>query len=1229
MKILELVLDAFGPFTDVALDLSAGQEGLHLIYGANEAGKSSALRALRQALFGIPAQSPDNFVHPYSKMRVGLSVRGGDGGILQFIRRKGNRGTLLTADGVTPLADEILGRFLNGLSETEFKSRFALDHDELVEGGKVILQGGGELGAVLFQAGGGLKNLLDVQRELDRELENLFKPGGSKPRINARLAELRAKKETLRNTSLRSAEWLEHDTASRRARERLDEVEVELAAKQAARRRLERLKEALPLLIRQQRSEQELSRLGEVPLLSDAFPKTRIEALGLREATLAARERTLGTMIRLDCEIAELAVPEELLAESGAIENLRDRLGTDRKVRKALPAEEANLVQILASAQDLLAELQPNLRQQQRVVRPEEARGSPPQESVLSLEELIATAEPLKLTRMQKSAIQKLASEWTRLKAEQEQIQKQLAELSTQLSADQTERKGLLTPGQTSPLERALKQSQDQGDLDRTLETARTRLALAEQEAACALAQLPLWTGTLEELETASLPTSETIDRFEAVFAELEAQRDHHRAVRNQVVLEYTEAEAALEQLRQAAGTVPSEDDLARTRADRDRLWQLIRGAWEGNRLPAAEAVQKILGSGCPPIITPETVAGCFEHLRDKADLQADRLRREIERVTKQATAQAILYKTRQRLEFLATEEEQIAHRDAEVQRQWSTTWASLAISPLSPREMRRWLQLRGDLLKQATEIRSGRSEVETIERRLITHRRQLVQQLQVLGEPTCSCDEPLAALRDRADARLKQLAAIESRRSKLIEAETKLQRQMDGAQRQGRAVEERLNSWRSEWATLIVPLGFDMEAPAEQVLELVNQASDLQTKLKEARDTQTRMSGLQREAAQFAHDLEEVCRRVAPDLIVDARPGSPSVDMAAAELFRRFRAAEETRARRQSLIQQRDTERANLERLEVLLEESDRQLAALCREANCSEIDELPGVEERSRVARELRDRLKALEEQIQELCGNEEHEAFRQAALTLDPDRLPDQLQALIDEITRLDSHRGELNRLLGREQQILEQMDGSSQAAEAAEMAEELKARLGLEVEEYARLRLAAIVLREAIERYRQRSQGPILDRAAVLFRQLTLGSFESLKVGYDDQDQAMLQAIRPGGTAMVGIEGLSEGTADQLYLALRLASLEVYLESHEPIPLVVDDILIQFDDRRATAALEVLADLSRRTQVVLFTHHEHLCRLAQACVDSERLIIHQLPGRQQAARKDLHGLADPSR
>ncbi|HZW35203.1 MAG TPA: AAA family ATPase [Isosphaeraceae bacterium] len=137
MRILELALHAFGPFTDVVLDLSGGQQGVHLVYGPNEAGKSSALRALKQALFGIPMQSADDFLHAYQKLRIGMRLRNGAGRELAFVRRKGTKNTLLAADGSTPLPDSALATVLKGMTEAEFTRRFAMDHDELVAGGPV------------------------------------------------------------------------------------------------------------------------------------------------------------------------------------------------------------------------------------------------------------------------------------------------------------------------------------------------------------------------------------------------------------------------------------------------------------------------------------------------------------------------------------------------------------------------------------------------------------------------------------------------------------------------------------------------------------------------------------------------------------------------------------------------------------------------------------------------------------------------------------------------------------------------------------------------------------------------------------------------------------------------------------------------------------------------------------------------------------------------------------
>ena len=188
----------------------------------------------------------------------------------------------------------------------------------------------------------------------------------------------------------------------------------------------------------------------------------------------------------------------------------------------------------------------------------------------------------------------------------------------------------------------------------------------------------------------------------------------------------------------------------------------------------------------------------------------------------------------------------------------------------------------------------------------------------------------------------------------------------------------------------------------------------------------------------------------------------------------------------------------------------------------------------------------------------------------------------------------------------------MKGGADAAELKQQEEDLRARVKDDVEQYARLRLAASVLRAGIERYRQKAQNPVLARAGETFARLTLGSFTALRVDYDDRDEPVLVGVRPGG-APVGVAGMSLGTADQLYLALRLATLDAALDRHEPLPLIVDDVLVQFDDARAAATLEALAAFSKRAQVLFFTHHEHLVRLADDRLGAGVVLTHLLPGR----------------
>jgi uncharacterized protein YhaN len=165
----------------------------------------------------------------------------------------------------------------------------------------------------------------------------------------------------------------------------------------------------------------------------------------------------------------------------------------------------------------------------------------------------------------------------------------------------------------------------------------------------------------------------------------------------------------------------------------------------------------------------------------------------------------------------------------------------------------------------------------------------------------------------------------------------------------------------------------------------------------------------------------------------------------------------------------------------------------------------------------------------------------------------------------------------------------------AAKASEEAAQLLATMVSGAEQYLRLRTAALILEHRIEDYRKKNQAPVLARAGELFSKLTLGSYANLRDELDDKGKVFLLGVRPND-AEVSVDGMSDGTRDQLYLSLRLATLEQHLSKGEPMPFVVDDILIGFDDNRTRVCLEVLAELALSTQVLVFTHHRRVLELA---------------------------------
>ncbi len=151
------------------------------------------------------------------------------------------------------------------------------------------------------------------------------------------------------------------------------------------------------------------------------------------------------------------------------------------------------------------------------------------------------------------------------------------------------------------------------------------------------------------------------------------------------------------------------------------------------------------------------------------------------------------------------------------------------------------------------------------------------------------------------------------------------------------------------------------------------------------------------------------------------------------------------------------------------------------------------------------------------------------------------------------------------------------------------------------EWARLSLAKYLLEEAKSRFERERQPDIIRRAGAFFRTMTNGAYTGIYAGLDGKS---LCALLPDG-GVRGPEELSQGTREQLYLSLRLGSILSRAEQQEPLPVIMDDILVNFDPGRTTHAAAALGDLAEQSQILFFTCHPQTAERLRSAVPTAAL------------------------
>lgn len=1143
MKFQQLSFQAFGPFTDLHLDLN-GEANFHLFYGPNEAGKSSMLRGIRSLLYGIETRTTDDFVHSKTDLRVGAGISHSDGRMLEIWRRKGNKNTLLAADG-SPLEENALAPYLGAVDQVLFLQLYGLDHFTLVEGGRALLEGQGDVGQSLFAAGLG-PSLRALNQRLQEEAQDLWRVKGKNYPLNQAMAVFKQGRKDISQKSLNPQVWKDLQKQLSSLDQELEKIENQKIEARREQNRLERYSEALRLVSQHRQLLQELQEFDSVPKLRPDFSSARRQ---LEQESLSLRDQLEKLESQLEAcrrQLAEDSEQPALLSAARQIDELYSGLKNYQQLGQRTRDEQAELGQTTAEADALAADLCPGTARH-HVKLPS-----------AGLRTLCA-----EVSREFQATLRDFENAERRLAGKRRELEERKARLDS------------LGVAQDLPtLEQLDRELTGESKLDRDIREATAGHDQVQVQLQKALSNLPHFQGSLEALQEIRPMLADNIREFVEGAQELRRERTHLQdEIDKQTRL--LEKIAVEKQKLSGAEAPPTRRELESRRQARDERGRELARLWEENTDWSSAAADWHSYT--------EAVA--------KTDSLADRLFTDAERVHRMAELDRRNQACADEIAGLQERLQKVITAQEDQATDWKRKLPGHIDPPLGPHQYESWLEARRGVLELHAEMQTRARDLHT----RIRERDSLLQRAQgvfAAFDPTHTMvpeniqlalsrlQQMLAPLRDSARKRQALELEIQHFETELSELELTVDK-----------LASRLQTSRERWRESLQQLGLNDLVDPLDLTPLLEKYERLGGLLAREQKLTATIDRLQKSLDEYRSKARDLARDLLPE------QQDSAADRVSQALNEQLQEARERHQRRLHLQQQQNEWEQSAESLRERLAKAERSRQSLLSEAQAESAEQLPEIEEKARRRDELRAALDKLEASLSQWSAGTPLEEFSREVMAVDADLLPGLLAQKIDEVNELEARHGELREERGQKSQQLkhltdDQLGASVSAAETEEAAAEVREK----TERFMLLTLAHHLLNRQLEEYRRTHQGPILESAQASFEKLTQGFYPCLETGYDAKDNPVLLACERSGRK-VAVDGLSDGTRDQLFLALRLATIEQQVLHHEPVPFVADDLLVHFDTERARAALQLLAQFSKKTQVLLFTHLERDLQLAR--------------------------------
>lgn len=551
MRLRRLDLTRYGKFTDYSIDFGehrAGTPDLHIVYGLNEAGKSTSLSAYLDLLFGIEERTRYSFLHQGRTMEIGGCLE--FGGASHELKRLKQRSNSLLDQQAQPVGEALLSVPLAGLGRDAYRMMFSLDDETLEQGGNAILESKGDLGELLFSASTGLAGISTSLAEAGRLADEIFRKRASSTRIaelKRRLVELKSHRGEIDMQASAHAALMAN---LKQAETAYEETVQEKGQKKARHDEIERLLRAYPLANELEQIRAQLQVYGDLPQppasLASDVPKLIDEEIRLqtRLAGLDQQDK------RLHAEMEVLHADDRLLALADRLDRLSEASARYSTAEEDLPKRKAALAeneQVISLITATLGE--PDVEDPATLVVPATTLGM--------LRDLIAAHSGINVASQ--AAVQEHETAKRALDA---------AKKAQTAGAESV----ALDAGLTANIQSIVARLR-QGDHTAGLRLAERGLPEKKKLFADAIALLHPWSGDGEALRRLRLPNTARIADWRSVLALLEKRRAEHAGQSRDLVSRLQENTARIDAIRNSAGRIGDEDAHAILTA-RDGAWK-------------------------------------------------------------------------------------------------------------------------------------------------------------------------------------------------------------------------------------------------------------------------------------------------------------------------------------------------------------------------------------------------------------------------------------------------------------------------------------------------------------------------------------------------------------------------------------------------------------------------------------------------------------------------------